>query len=113
MGLEKNSGLVESGARSGGRTHNLRLRRPTLYPIELLAQRGELTRRPAVAQCESRGDLFGRRQDLPQTLVLLLELRKALALFRREHHGDLRFGVRKYAAKSGRDFLAQLAQLAL
>ena len=26
------------GTRGGGRTHNLRLRRPTLYPIELLAQ---------------------------------------------------------------------------
>gem|GEM_PF-4559528 len=26
-----------SGARGGGRTHNLRLRRPTLYPIELPA----------------------------------------------------------------------------
>src|ERR1700679_912446 len=26
------------GARGGGRTHNLRLRRPTLYPIELRAQ---------------------------------------------------------------------------
>ena len=25
------------GTRGGGRTHNLRLRRPTLYPIELLA----------------------------------------------------------------------------
>ena len=29
---------VEAGARGGGRTHNLRLRRPTLYPIELPAQ---------------------------------------------------------------------------
>ena len=28
------------GARGGGRTHNLRLRRPTLYPIELLARSG-------------------------------------------------------------------------
>ena len=28
----------ETGARGGGRTHNLRLRRPTLYPIELRAQ---------------------------------------------------------------------------
>ena len=28
-----------NGARGGGRTHNLRLRRPTLYPIELRAQR--------------------------------------------------------------------------
>jgi hypothetical protein len=27
-----------NGARGGGRTHNLRLRRPTLYPIELRAQ---------------------------------------------------------------------------
>jgi hypothetical protein len=27
-----------AGARGGGRTHNLRLRRPTLYPIELRAQ---------------------------------------------------------------------------
>src|ERR1041385_9066952 len=29
---------VKTGARGGGRTHNLRLRRPTLYPIELLAR---------------------------------------------------------------------------
>src|SRR4051812_17959188 len=29
--------VTPSGARGGGRTHNLRLRRPTLYPIELLA----------------------------------------------------------------------------
>ena len=27
----------KSGTRGGGRTHNLRLRRPTLYPIELRA----------------------------------------------------------------------------
>ena len=29
---------AKAGTRGGGRTHNLRLRRPTLYPIELLAQ---------------------------------------------------------------------------
>src|SRR5258708_2754179 len=29
---------AKTGARGGGRTHNLRLRRPTLYPIELLAR---------------------------------------------------------------------------
>ncbi len=29
----------QTGAHGGGRTHNLRLRRPTLYPIELRAQR--------------------------------------------------------------------------
>ena len=29
---------AKTGTRGGGRTHNLRLRRPTLYPIELLAQ---------------------------------------------------------------------------
>ncbi len=31
----------EAGARGGGRTHNLRLRRPTLYPIELPVQNRE------------------------------------------------------------------------
>ena len=32
------AGNGKNGARGGGRTHNLRLRRPTLYPIELPAQ---------------------------------------------------------------------------
>jgi hypothetical protein len=38
-----------NGARGGGRTHNLRLRRPTLYPIELRAQsrHGNRAARPA------------------------------------------------------------------
>ena len=31
-------GLVLNGGRGGNRTHNIRLRRPVLYPIELLAQ---------------------------------------------------------------------------
>src|ERR1044072_5437490 len=37
IGVNSGSG-VKAGARGGGRTHNLRLRRPTLYPIELRAQ---------------------------------------------------------------------------
>jgi hypothetical protein len=35
VGLQSN---LWGGARGGGRTHNLRLRRPTLYPIELRAR---------------------------------------------------------------------------
>jgi hypothetical protein len=39
----KNSEISQEngGARGGGRTHNLRLRRPSLYPIELLAHRAK------------------------------------------------------------------------
>src|SRR5438094_4137440 len=42
-----------NGTRGGGRTHNLRLRRPTLYPIELLAQDG-----PKLGQSRPCGNLF-------------------------------------------------------
>ncbi len=38
LNLAGGVGENEAGTRGGGRTHNLRLRRPTLYPIELLAQ---------------------------------------------------------------------------
>jgi hypothetical protein len=40
----------ENGARGGGRTHNLQLRRLTLYPIELHARRAQNTGRRAFAQ---------------------------------------------------------------
>ena len=38
QGGEGESGKLPDGTRGEGRTLNLRLRRPTLYPIELLAQ---------------------------------------------------------------------------
>src|SRR5437764_11242334 len=41
------------GARGEGRTLNLRLRRPTLYPIELLAQREPRHGRATGAQCRA------------------------------------------------------------
>src|SRR3974377_1070563 len=44
---------AKAGTRGGGRTHNLRLRRPTLYPIELLAQVGS-----TVGQSFQKGNLF-------------------------------------------------------
>jgi folate-binding protein YgfZ len=62
------------GARGGGRTHNLRLRRPSLYPIELLAHRAKTSLLwngsagpqavffPVLEALRSRGD--GRRDGI-------------------------------------------------
>ena len=47
-----------TGTRGEGRTLNLRLRRPTLYPIELLAQCLPSYHRQALTQWKLRG--FGR-----------------------------------------------------
>jgi hypothetical protein len=50
------------GTRGGGRTHNLRLRRPTLYPIELLAQgNGQHTCARNVAQMEFAREIYAWR----------------------------------------------------
>ena len=48
---------IPSGTRGGGRTHNLRLRRPTLYPIELLAHATGRT----VSQFQPVGNCFVNR----------------------------------------------------
>ena len=39
-GAETANSLNLNGGRGGNRTHNPRLRRPVLYPIELLARKG-------------------------------------------------------------------------
>lgn len=38
FGLARKYSTDKHGGRGGNRTHNIRLRRPVLYPIELLAQ---------------------------------------------------------------------------
>ena len=56
---------VKAGTRGGGRTHNLRLRRPTLYPIELLAHTDSILGQSAPAgnqfsSAKKRGTAQGR-----------------------------------------------------
>ncbi len=58
------------GTRGGGRTRNLRLRRPTLYPIELLAQgNGQHTCARNPAQMEfARESKKGRHRAVPVSM---------------------------------------------
>ena len=80
---------IKAGTRGGGRTHNLRLRRPTLYPIELLAQ-GKPTiriRAPllkwnlqiAAAHCGRRRLPGGHRPPLQNTHCLCAQKQKGTA----------------------------------
>jgi hypothetical protein len=55
-----------NGARGGGRTHNLRLRRPTLYPIELRAQPG-----PAYERSSLRSMTFSDTMSRPSGAVVV------------------------------------------
>ena len=62
--------ILEIGAAGGGRTHNLRLRRPTLYPVEL---RLHMKRRKAAAH---PGGCRGKVCDAGHSQPVTLRLRK-------------------------------------
>jgi hypothetical protein len=87
--LEKASEGWWNGARGGGRTHNLQLRRLTLYPIELHAQ-GKTTIRTrvpllkwnlqiAAAHCERCRLPGGHRSPLQNTHCLCAQKQKGTA----------------------------------
>ena len=61
---------AQDGARGGGRTHNLRLRRPTLYPIELLAQ---LPFREGLAKLAHYARGSYACKEIPGTLLCVCE----------------------------------------
>ncbi len=53
----------EDGAHGGGRTHNLWLRRPTLYPIELRAQRRRIMRFPDIGASSYLGGAVEKKEN--------------------------------------------------
>src|SRR5450759_2692550 len=83
------SRAAKLGTRGGGRTHNLQLRRLTLYPIELHAQGTTTirTRAPllkwnlqiAAAHCERRRLPGGHRPPLQNTHCLCAQKQKGTA----------------------------------
>ena len=75
---------MKTGARGGDRTHNLQLRRLTLYPIELHAQgKSQNTVARAFAQMESAAEISrdaskrnkkGRRKAIPVLMSVTLQI---------------------------------------
>jgi hypothetical protein len=57
---------AKAGARGGSRTHNLQLRRLTLYPIELHARDPQNTRGRAFAQMEFMPAAENKKQGRPK-----------------------------------------------
>ncbi len=74
--------LSKETAPGGGRTHNLRLRRPTLYPVELRALNVEktshrLTRRPAAVQMSDASGQTSECRGTRDNLVRFPKFREA------------------------------------